>query len=220
MSSPEAVNALPLISQRSVTSIASSLKFWDDKDPVDAQSHREELVASLARLTDDVRDFLRTCDTIIIDQTSADLLGTYFEEAAGLLRNHESFVTHTTIVPSRKRPDRIVGLREDVKEAYTRSRLGTRILIVTEHADTGETCETLSQTLRDVMGQDGDRAEILIASLSVHPQKFFDTNTQRKERWVWGQRGIIGASAFRRSKLPVTNTDMAELAQKIITAIR
>lgn len=220
MSSAETISSAGSLSPAAVRSIASSLPFWGDKDPTEGQTYREELVRSLARLTAETNEFLDTCDSIIIDQNSAHLLGSYFEEVAGLLRNTGSFVTHTNIVPSRKRPNRITGLQEDIEEAYAHGMLGNRILIVTEHADTGETCETLSRIIREVVAKKGGSVDIVIAAVSVHPTKFFRPDASRKEKWVWGQRGIIGASAFRRNNMPVTHADMAELAQKVTTVVR
>ncbi len=111
-----------------------------------------------------------------------------------------------------------------MEEAYTDGTLGSRILIVTEHADTGETCETLSRIIRDVVAKNGGTVEIMIASVSVHPTKFFSSDVSRKEKWVWGQEGMIGASAFRRNHLPMNDEEMnrimKDLAERVIVAAR
>lgn len=196
--------------------LAAALPLWNDKDGEEVQILRERVVRSFFRLSVMLRDFLPKCD-IIIDQTSGDLPGVFFEEMAGRLRNGaevRQFVVHAGVVPSRKRPNRIEGLESDLRDAYTSRTLGKKILIVTEHADEGETCETLAKVIRQVAEEYGEEPEILIAAVSVDPMFFSESAVKaRKERWVWGEMGNIGVSAFHRVNVTAVPANMAQLAE-------
>lgn len=201
-----AKKSLSSLSSREVTRIASQLH-PDAIIPTsksDSQEFRESLVMAFAELTDKLGDYLMTCDSVVIDQTSGDYVGTFFEELCGLVRKGEKGLVSHSVVGSRKLPHRVSNLEHYFRDAFERQTVGHKILIVTEHADSGDACETLAKAIRTVADEFNKKPEICIASLSAHPLVFFSSyagKQERIERWEVGQKGLIGVSAFRHPNL-------------------
>ena len=208
-------DVVPPPSAEIITDIASKIPIWQDKD--EGQEYRERLVSAFVRLVTELKGFIEKCDSIFVDQNGADLPGAFFEELCGLARNSGTLITENAFA-SRKRTNRISGLEADIRAAYAKGTIGNKILIVTEHADSGKTCETLSKLIREVGREFGKSPEIRIASVSVHQNKFVE-GPNLKEKWVWGEKSNIGSSAFKRENLEITREDMARFAENVWRAV-
>ena len=196
-------SALP---QSEIARIASQLKGLitpERKD--DAQEYREDLVGALAQLTIALKEYLKECDTIIVDEAHGHIPGLLVWDIAKKIRRREGKeLPHIHfIVGSTTLEDGSAKRESLIRKAYGRGEIGSEILIVTEQARSGETATGLGNAIvkgAETAHKERPRVSIASVSISTHAGKLI---RESNYKWYYGSRGAVGSQAFHQD--PVTS---------------
>lgn len=203
---------LPLASEK-IKALASQLHRQGILSPErydNAEEARERLITAFARLTKESGEYLATkCDTLIIDQKSGNLPGTFFKQLCAEIykKTGRGAPQIHDAVGSLSLPDREKVLTDYFRRAFEKGTIGDHILIVTEHviSKADRALITFSDLLTKVGKEFGRNVEIHIAALSIghvtptRLQTSAGLTASNPYTWYAGEFGsAIGSIAFHR----------------------